>query len=114
MGRLKRLRWIVGAFALAALASVLWLATRPPPPVEARACRSTSDLSATSPVRAAAKMALKDGIITREEDRHLLLLAEHLGIPASRAYETRWDGDTSVIEYSGPLPFVKSKCDASV
>ena len=31
MGRLKGLRWIIGAFALAALASVLWLATRPPP-----------------------------------------------------------------------------------
>src|SRR5882672_8321501 len=31
MGRLKGLRWIIGAFALAALAAVLWLATRPPP-----------------------------------------------------------------------------------
>src|SRR5712691_3143725 len=31
MGRPKGLRWIVGAFALAALGSVLWLATRPPP-----------------------------------------------------------------------------------
>jgi len=27
----QRLRWIVGAFALAALGTVLWLATRPPP-----------------------------------------------------------------------------------
>jgi HlyD family secretion protein len=31
MGRLKGLRWIVGAFAIAALGSALWLATRPPP-----------------------------------------------------------------------------------
>ncbi len=31
MGRPKGLRWIVGAFALAALGFVLWLATRPPP-----------------------------------------------------------------------------------
>ena len=31
MGRPKGLRWIVGAFALGALGTVLWLATRPPP-----------------------------------------------------------------------------------
>src|SRR5882724_3519913 len=31
MGRPKGLRWIVGAFALTALGSVLWFATRPPP-----------------------------------------------------------------------------------
>src|ERR1700674_3866382 len=31
IGRIKGLRWIIGAFALAALGSVLWLATRPPP-----------------------------------------------------------------------------------
>src|SRR5712675_64823 len=31
MGRLKGLRWIVGALALVALGTVLWFATRPPP-----------------------------------------------------------------------------------
>jgi HlyD family secretion protein len=31
MGRLKGLRWIVGAFALAAVGGVLWFATRAPP-----------------------------------------------------------------------------------
>jgi HlyD family secretion protein len=31
MGRMKGLRWIVGALVLAVFATVLWLATRPPP-----------------------------------------------------------------------------------
>jgi HlyD family secretion protein len=31
MGRPKSLRWIVGVVALAALGTVLWFATRPPP-----------------------------------------------------------------------------------
>src|SRR6266849_3339240 len=31
MGRPKNLRWIVGVLALAALGTVLWFATRPPP-----------------------------------------------------------------------------------
>src|SRR2546423_14812420 len=33
---------------------------------------------------------------------------------ASLAYETRWDGDTAVIEYSGPLPLRTSTCVASL
>lgn len=37
--------------------------------------------------RAAARMALKDGHITREEERQLVVLADHLGIRPSRAHE---------------------------
>lgn len=39
--------------------------------------------------RAAVRMALKDGHITREEERHLVVLADHLGIRPARAYELR-------------------------
>ncbi|MHB8605762.1 MAG: hypothetical protein ACYDCK_10960 [Thermoplasmatota archaeon] len=49
--------------------------------------------------RAAIKMALKDGTITREEERHLIVLAEHLGIAPSRAYELR---DEVAREYGKP------------
>lgn len=38
---------------------------------------------------AAARKFHKDGVISREEERELMILAEHLGIPPSRAYELR-------------------------
>lgn len=38
---------------------------------------------------AAARRFHRNGTITHEEERELMILAEHLGIPASRAYELR-------------------------
>lgn len=39
--------------------------------------------------RAAVRMALKDGHVTREEERQLVVLADHLGIRPARAFELR-------------------------
>lgn len=39
--------------------------------------------------RMAIRMALQDGIVTREEERTLAMLATDLGIPAARAFELR-------------------------
>lgn len=57
-------------------------------PVE-RALGSRVDGGKEDSFRAAVRMALKDGHVTREEDRDLVVLADHLGIRPARAYELR-------------------------
>jgi hypothetical protein len=65
------------------------------PPAAARAPRQgAADPEAS--YRHALRWALRDGSLDAAEERHLVVLAEHLGIPPSRAYALRDEAASEV------------------
>lgn len=76
---------VAGALLVAARPIERALDRRTPEPARASGDATARERS----FLAAARKFHRDGVISREEERELVILAEHLGITASRAYELR-------------------------